>query len=634
MKRVKVVLSSGMALALVFAAMTAITVTGATAAPGQRVGFAIPGGTAQLVDVDMGGSLFDQPEMRGGARSGNAIRPYRAFPRDRSVRKPTATPPVPLVPSTPVSLNAQGLQLSFEGLNHFDQRFANGGNQFSLEPPDEGLCVGGSWVMNTVNTVLQVYNAGNGSPASGVVDLNTFYGYPAEFNRTTGLSGPFLTDPNCWYDPVYNRWVHTVLTIDVDPPTGNFLGTNHIDIAVSNTANPLGTWSVYQIPAQDNGTQGTPDHGCIGGFCLGDYPQIGHDANGFYVSVNSYSFFSDDPFAGYMGAQVYAMSRTDLTNGGSLQFVQVENLYSAPGTPAYAVWPAESPPGQFDSSAGGTQYFLSTTGGDGAETGNFRGFSNELVLWKLQNTASLNGPGPFLTMTSSIMQVGTYGLPPKANQKPGNIPLADCLNLDCFGFGPPPVPQTLGVLDQLDTRLFQTWYQGGRLFGATGAIVNVGGEDRSGIEWWIVDPNGNGGAGSVLNQGYLATNDAHISFPSILTLPNGRGLMGMTLSGDNHWPSQAYIRFNSTTGPSGPIRVAAAGVGPQDGFTEYFIGGGRPRWQDYSAAAIDPSGRAIWLGAEYIAQTCTLQQYLADTSCGGTRSALANWSNRVSRIRP
>src|SRR5204862_5510073 len=33
------------------------------------------------------------------------------------------------------------LKLSFDGLNHRAQRTANGGNQFSLEPPDQGLCV-------------------------------------------------------------------------------------------------------------------------------------------------------------------------------------------------------------------------------------------------------------------------------------------------------------------------------------------------------------------------------------------------------------------------------------------------------------------------------------------------------------
>jgi hypothetical protein len=37
---------------------------------------------------------------------------------------------------------------------------------------------------------------------------------------------------------------------------------NHIDIAVSHTANPTGTWTIYRVPVQDDGTQGTPDHGC------------------------------------------------------------------------------------------------------------------------------------------------------------------------------------------------------------------------------------------------------------------------------------------------------------------------------------------------------------------------------------
>src|SRR5689334_20851570 len=33
------------------------------------------------------------------------------------------------------------LGASFDGLNHYQQRYARGGNQFSIEPPDQGLCV-------------------------------------------------------------------------------------------------------------------------------------------------------------------------------------------------------------------------------------------------------------------------------------------------------------------------------------------------------------------------------------------------------------------------------------------------------------------------------------------------------------
>src|SRR6266545_4469862 len=80
-----------------------------------------------------------------------------------------------------------------------DQRTANGGNQFSLEPPDQGLCAGNGFVMESLNDVLRVYDR-SGNALVGVIDLNTFYGYPPAINRTTGQFGPFVTDPSCYFD--------------------------------------------------------------------------------------------------------------------------------------------------------------------------------------------------------------------------------------------------------------------------------------------------------------------------------------------------------------------------------------------------------------------------------------------------
>lgn len=54
------------------------------------------------------------------------------------------------------------LTISFDGLNHREQRLANGGNQFSTEPPDQGLCVGNGYVLEAVNSVIRVFDtAGN-----------------------------------------------------------------------------------------------------------------------------------------------------------------------------------------------------------------------------------------------------------------------------------------------------------------------------------------------------------------------------------------------------------------------------------------------------------------------------------------
>ena len=248
-----------------------------------------------------------------------------------------------------------GLDRSFEGLNFFDQRFANNGNQFSIEPPDQGLCVGNGFVLETVNDVLQVYSPG-GRALSPVTDLNSFYGYAAQIDRTTGLQGPFVTDPSCYYDPAHKRFFHLALTLDVVPDTGEFTGTNHLDIAVSQTSSPLGGWNIYRLPVQDDDTQGTPSHTACP--CIGDYPHLGADKYGFYVSTNEYPF-SDDPGLfgnNFNGAQVYAFSKAALAAGAAtVNVVNFENLVLDDGTPGFTVWPAQVPDNHYATRANGTE---------------------------------------------------------------------------------------------------------------------------------------------------------------------------------------------------------------------------------------------------------------------------------------
>ena len=216
------------------------------------------------------------------------------------------------------------LLTSFNGINHRDQRLASGGNQFSLEPPDQGLCVGNGFILETVNDALAVYDS-NGNILKAVTALNAFYGYPPSINRTTGVFGPEITDPSCYYDKPTHRWFHIVLTLDTDPTTGAFTGTNHVDIAVSTTSSPLGSWVIYNLPTQDDGTQGTPNHNCDGGPCLGDYPHLGADANGFYVTTNEYGFFATG--LGFHAAQIYAFSKQALaSNASTVAVVQFDTI--------------------------------------------------------------------------------------------------------------------------------------------------------------------------------------------------------------------------------------------------------------------------------------------------------------------
>src|SRR5262249_10564968 len=144
-----------------------------------------------------------------------------------------------------------------------------------------------------------------------------------------------------------------------------FTGTNHLDLAVSQTSNPLGLWNIYRIPTQNDGTQGTPEHHCEGGPCFADYPKIGADANGIYITANEYPFFG-----GYSrGAQIYAISKQALAAGSApvtiVQFDTSDPELLLEGNPGFTVWPATAPASMYATVQNGTEYFLSSTAGFG-----------------------------------------------------------------------------------------------------------------------------------------------------------------------------------------------------------------------------------------------------------------------------
>lgn len=563
----------------------------------------------------------------------------------------------PRVQGSPIAGSNPGLFSSFLGLNHRDQRLANGGNQFSIEPPDQGLCVANGFVMETINDVIRVYDTA-GNPLTGVISQSEFYGYPPAIDRTTGEFGPFMADPSCYFDVDTQRWFHVILTLEVDPVTGDFTGPNHIDIAVSKTANPTGNWVIYRLPVQNDGSDGTPNHHCEGGPCIGDFPHIGADQYGFYVTTNEYDFFGPN----YRSAQIYAFSKEDLAeNKRQVTVVQFDTrraVHSGSGVqPGFTVWPAISPAAIYNTSAGGTEFFLSSNAAEEANAILGGGFSDEVIVWALTNTKSLDTNSPDLKLSNKVLESEVYGVPPKSEQKPGPFPLGQCINnkrlptpfgRGCWQilfFDEPAHNEVISRLDSSDSRMMQVWYANGLLWSALDTVVRVGEQKKAGIAYFIVQPEiddkGRVG-GSIVNQGYVAVAGNNVTYPAIAVLPNGEGIMAFTLVGKNYYPSAAYVSID--VNGTGDIHIAAAGLGVSDGFTSYkaFVGDPpRTRWGDYGAAVTD--GTDIWIASEYIAQTCTFQEFTAGVSrtslgdfgsCGGTRTALANWATRISGVTP
>jgi len=580
------------------------------------------------------GAGVDAPELRPFLEPEAADRSLSRRPSSLTEAKQAASAVgigVPEVRPTAVTTSTPQVTQSFPGLDFFDQRFSNGGNQFSLEPPDQGLCVGNGYVLETVNDVLQVFSP-TGAALSPPTDLNSFYGYRAQINRIKGIQGPTLTDPTCLFDAGTQRWFHVVLTLEVNRKTGAFLGPNHLDIAVSRTANPLGAWNFYSLAVQDDGTDGTPHH--VGCPCLGDYPHIGADARGFYITTNEYPFSTAPGQFGnnFNGAQLYAFSKDALAAGAPTVVVPFENLSVGTGrrpSPGFSLSPTQSNPGQFATESDGTEYLLSSLA---TEEALGTGMADRIVLWSLRTTNSLATAHPRVVLKSKGLASEAYGVPPLTEQKLGSVPLRDCLIVTCLtGIGP--ANEVEGPLDSSDSRMFQSWYANGVVYSSLGTVMSVNGDLKAGAAWFAVSPGSGGGRGAVANQGYVGVARGNVIDPAIAVPPNGAGAMALTLAGRDWFPSAAYVTLvgGSTTGP---VHVAAKGKGPQDGFSEYaFLNAPdplRPRWGDYGAAVTD--GSSVWLASEYVNQTCKLAEFTADPTCGGTRGALGNWGTRVTRI--
>jgi hypothetical protein len=555
-----------------------------------------------------------------------------------------------LVPGSAKAKSNPEVVTSFKGLNFFEQRFANHGNQFSVEPPDQALCAGNGFVVESTNDVLNVFGP-DGTSLLGVTDLNTFYGDAPAINR--GVSplqfGPSITDPTCHFDPDTQRWFHVVLTLDrVNPTTQSLNGKNHLDIAVSNTSNPLGTWTVYKIPVQNDGTDGTQDHGCVARVsgqlvhaqCLGDYPHIGMDANGLYISTNEFDLFSPGRFH---GAQIYAISKRQLAAGAPTINVQEFNTTAlAPnqpfGLPGFTVFPALSPGTDFRSDNGGTEFLLSSLAVF-SNTGAF----NQLVLWQLTNTQSLDAATPAVNLTTGTVNTETYAVPPSSNQKPGAFPLGQCLadatiatpfGTGCWRFfftagGPFINPETRPPSN--DSRMQQVSYANGKLWAALDTGVTIGGQNQAGAAYFVLHPNGV--SADVITQGIVGLPGNNVTYPAVAVNPSGRGVMAFTVLGQDHSPSAGYASLDAKIG-AGDVHIVAEGAAAQDGFTGYFpeVNPVRPRWGDYGAAAVD--GNTIWFASEYIADSCDLNNYVATNfTCGNTRGSLGNWATRITHVK-
>lgn len=508
------------------------------------VGMSTPGLAAAATAAGPAGRGRVMPLLRPPRRSGaKASGPAAAVPAASAHQRSQSTAVDPAI--------------AFDGITAIQNRAAS---RYDLEPPDEGLAAGNGFVTNFVNVTGAIYRT-DGSAVTGPFYLNVFFREPVTANTS---------DPRVFYDAGSRRWFASMLEYVISAK-GNFT-ESHLDLAVSLTADPAGSWRIYQVPTSDLGHAGCP--------CLADYPILGISQASVYLSTNEFTADS----TGFNGAQLYVISKPQLVAGSQApRMVTFENL-SAAGSPAYHVQPANS----YGNAP--AEFLLSSLDPNGT-------FDNRLAVWAVSNETSVTTNRGMPSLSVRIIGSEAYGVPPNAQTPPGF-----CSGSLCRAGKSAP---TTGIVQTDFDAMQETQYINGQLIGALNTGVTVSGDtaSRSGVAWFVIRPSLTGTAVDarthIARQGYLSTNGEYLLYPHVNMTPNGAMALVFGMGGPGTYLSAAY----SVAPPGqefGAIIVAAGGTGPDNGFTGTAQYGGAGRWGDYSNGQIIPGTNRVWLATQYI----------------------------------
>lgn len=504
----------------------------------------------------------------------------------------------PTVGTVGTSARDRPASTGFLGITGAAQAAAN--NAYDLEPPDQGLCSNGTDVVEMVNNAFAVYST-SGSPLTPVIAASSVFGAPDE------STGYFTSDPHCYYDPSTDRWFLVELAIP-----GYFSGKGHSTksyelLAVSTSGDPTGSYVGFEIPTADQSDNGCP--------CFGDYPMIGADANGVYVTTNEFPIYK----AGFNGVQLYAMSKAGLVaaaNGAAPPPVVHLGALSSPFPgetvgDTYHLSPALTPVGgSYDAANGGTEYFTMSDV--------FPSSASSLAVYALTNTASLDSATPQLSLNATVVPTQAYSYPANSGvavsqEASSTLPPLAAYIKSATGSAPAPA-----VLQSDFDAVQETTYSGGNLYTALDTVTSSAYSSTyqtdvgsTAAEWFHITASDNGSlSAGVASQGAYAVKGQSLLYPDLVVNPSGQGDLVFTLTGPDNYPSAAFVSFagDAVRGNTG---IAAAGTGPEDGFTcyDYFVGAGYGgcRWGDYSGGVA--VGSTVWMATEYVPPASTRDFY-------------------------
>ncbi len=457
-------------------------------------------------------------------------------------QKPRLTGKVGPATSPTASPAQRVLSDSFDSTD-FDDNITTTGSVFI--PPDCSAAAGPDHLVNVVNTTIRFHQK------DGTLDLQT--SLASFFAPLTPLNATF--DPKVIYDQYEQRFV--VVTLErTDTANGDPFNSSRVFVAVSDDANPNGSWSVVAFNTML--TIGAFPH-------WADYPGFAVDEEAVYIALNMFRFLgAGGSFGGTRLIVIDKGVAAGFYAGGAVS-ASLFDPYAGGGF-AGTTQPAHT----FDAPPAGVGTFLTLF------SGLTDGVSEYIQVNRLDNP--LTAPA----FTNQFVNIG---------------------NIDDLAAALPSAPQlgTAATIETNDRRTLHAVWRNDSLWTTTTIDPKAGDPDagEATAHWVEIDTTALG-ALSLADSGSIGGEDiaigTHTSFPAIAVNDNGDATIGFSASASAIYPG-AYFATRSphdTAGTTGGSETLRAGL---DFYIRTF--GGTNRWGDYSGIAVDPETDCFWVYNEY-----------------------------------
>jgi len=410
----------------------------------------------------------------------------------------------------------------------FEGGIDNGWHNNDMSPLNEGEgfdSFSGDFLF-PANTTFAV---GNGYVVTGTnagIRYHTSYGQElfsaswSVFFGSVNTGWDFVAQPTIVFDRWSNRWFAVIPAIrSIDTYTW-FL------VAVSDDANPQGTWKKWSIDSTVNGTQATGN--------WSDWARLGVDKDAIVVTANMYSRVGDV----FQYSKIRCFKKSDLTSFASkLNYSDFWNVVNPDNTKAFSIVPAEHLPG----GSPNNQAFFT---------------ANNQTSGKINLIAVVGAATTSPLLAKQTIIVPAYARPNFAKQMDSPV------QLDC---GDGRIQNLLWKYNVLST------------------AYSVGKENVTAIRWHQVSAK-NFPSATLLASGSIYQPGVWQWYPSIAVNKFGTLAVGFSRSS----PSERIGIGYSYRAPNDPADYMSPTTIVKAGTRDYYGEGGSPiRWGDYTGTTVD-----------------------------------------------